>query len=203
MRYSTDSEHPFDTDNRAWRRLGDVVGEHFDVITWNRGSDGRPVMLTLTDLRTGDTVTLAILDSLEIRDPYTLLAVHTGGELAAHGPTSGPTAADSHAATHALDSTTLAATRPTPLHDPAATALPATCWVDLPTDLAAALRPALDDARTAVLVLLDRTGGRLAAVGPFPTHTAADTWQPDDGPGRTADRLIVPLHPVTIQEARP
>ncbi|MEU4555739.1 hypothetical protein [Micromonospora violae] len=203
MRYGTDSEYPFDTDNRAWRRLGDVAGEHFDVITWNRESDSRPVMLTLADPRTGDTITLAILDSLEIRDPYTLLAVHTGGELAAHGPTGGATAANSHAATLALDSPTLAATRTTPLHDPTVTALPATCWVDLPTDLAAALRPALDGARTAVLVFLDRAGGRLAAVGPFPTHTAADTWQPDDGPGRAADRLIVPLHPVTTQEARP
>ncbi|WP_433458424.1 hypothetical protein [Micromonospora sp. CA-248212] len=182
---------------------GDVASEHFDVIIWSRDPDGRPVMLTLADLHTGDTITLAILDSLEIRDPHTLLAVHTGGELTAHGPTNGATAADSPAATLALDSTTLTATRPVPLHAPAITALPATCWVDLPTDLAAALRPALDDARTAVLVLLNRAGGRLAAVGPFPGHAAADTWQPDDGPGRAAGRLIVPLHPVTTQDARP
>jgi hypothetical protein len=203
MRYGTDSEHPFDTDNRAWRRLGDVTSEHFDVITWTRDPDGRPVLLTLSDMQTGDMITLAVLDSLEIRDPYALLAVHTGGELGAHGPTSGATAAGTHAATLALDSTTLAVTRPVPLHDPAATALPATCWVDLPSDLAAALRPALDDARTAVLVLLDRAGDRLAAIGPFPTHTAADAWQPDDGPGRTVDRLVVPLHPITLQDARP
>ncbi|MGX4657849.1 hypothetical protein ACWCHM_29640 [Micromonospora sp. SCSIO 07396] len=202
MRYGTDNEHPFDTDNRAWRRLDDVTGEHFDAITWTRDPDGRPVLLTLTDIHSGDTVTLAVLDSLEIRDPHTLLTVHTSGELDAHGPTSGATAAGSHAATLALDSTTLAATRPVPLHAPAATALPATCWVDLPTDLAAALRPALDDARAAVLVLLDRTSGRLAAVGPFPTHAAADVWQPDTGPGRTADRLIVPLRPVTLSEPR-
>ncbi|RNH99662.1 hypothetical protein EEZ25_21965 [Micromonospora aurantiaca] len=203
MRFGTDNEHPFDTDNRAWRRLADVTSEHFDVITWTRDPDGRPVLLTLGDLRTGDMITLAVLDSLEIRDPYALLAVHTGGELAAHGPTSGAETARSLAPILALDSTTLAVTKPVPLHDPATTALPATCWVDLPTTLAAALRPALDDARTAVLVLLDRTQGWLAAVGPFPTHTAADTWQPDGGPGRAADRLIVPLHPVTLQEAQP
>ncbi|MFB9238157.1 hypothetical protein ACFFWC_21805 [Plantactinospora siamensis] len=203
MRFGTDNDHPFDTENRAWRRLNDVTSEHFDAITWTRDPDGRPVLLTLGDLRTGDMITLAVLDSLEVRDPYALLAVHTGGELAAHGPTDGATAAGSHAATLALDSTTLNLTRPVPLHDPAATALPATCWVDLPTTLAAALRPALDDARTAVLVLLDRSAGRLATVGPFPTHAAADTWQPDGGPGCTADRLIVPLHPVTLQEARP
>ncbi|SCF42694.1 hypothetical protein GA0070216_115109 [Micromonospora matsumotoense] len=203
MRYGTDSEYPFDTDNRAWRRLSSVTSEHFDAITWTRDPDGRPVLLTLTDMPTGDVVTLAVLDSLEIRDPYTLLAVHTGGELDAYSPTSGATAAGAHAATLALDSTTLAATRPAPLHDPTATALPAACWVDLPTDLAAALHPALYDARTCALVLLDRTGGRFAAVGPFPAHAAADAWQPDDGPGRTADRLIVPLHPVTHQEAQP
>ncbi|PZG15610.1 hypothetical protein C1I95_19255 [Micromonospora craterilacus] len=203
MRYGTDSDHPFDTDNRAWRRLGDVASEHFDVSTWTRDRDGRPVLLTLSDLRNGDMITLAVLDSLEIRDPHALLAVHTGGELGAHGPTSGATAARSHAATLALDGTTLAMTRAVPLHDPAATALPAACWVDLPPDRAAILRPALDDARTTVLVLLDRTVGRLAAVGPFPTHAAADAWQPDDGPGRATDRLIVPLHPVTLQEAQP
>ncbi|MET8062171.1 hypothetical protein [Micromonospora sp. NPDC005313] len=201
MRYGTDDDHPFDTDNRAWRRLSDVTSEHFDVITWNRDPDGRPVLLTLRDMRTGDTVTLAVLDSLEIRDPHALLAVHTSGELGAHGPTSGAEAAHSHAATLALDSTTLAVTRPVPLHDPAVTDLPATSWVDLPPDLAPILRPALDDARTAVLVLLDRTEGWLATIGPFPNHAAADTWQPADGPGRTADRLTVPLHPITIEQA--
>ncbi|MEV6514969.1 hypothetical protein AB0M37_04180 [Micromonospora chalcea] len=203
MRYGTDDDHPFDTDNRAWRRLSDVTSEHFDVITWNRDPDGRPVLLTLRDMRTGDTVTLAVLDSLEIRDPHALLAVHTSGELGAHGPTSGAEAAHSHAATLALDSTTLAVTRPVPLHDPAVTDLPATSWVDLPPGLAPVLRPALDDARTAVLVLLDRTEGWLAAIGPFPDHAAADTWQPADGPGPTADRFTVPLHPITIEQARP
>ncbi|MEV7331395.1 hypothetical protein [Micromonospora sp. NPDC093244] len=203
MRYGTDDEHPFDTDNRAWRRLRDVTSEHFDAITWNRDPDGRPVLLTLRDIPTGDTVTLAVLDSLEIRDPHALLAVHTTGELGAHGPTSGAEAAHSHAATLALDSTTLAVTKPVPLHDPAVTDLPTTSCVDLPPDLAPIMRPALDDTRTAVLVLLDRTEGWLAAIGPFPTHAAADTWQPADGPGRTADRLTVPLHPITIEQAQP
>ncbi|MFD6754897.1 hypothetical protein [Micromonospora gifhornensis] len=201
MRYDSDNEYPFDTDNRAWRRLGDVTSEHFDAITWTRDPDARPILLTLRDMPTGDTITLAVLDSLEIRDPHALLAVHTSGELDAHGPTSGATAAHSHAATLALDNATLAATRPAPLHNPAAPTLPATCWVDLPADLAATLRPALHHARAAALVLLDRTGGRLATVGPFPTHAAADAWQPDDGPGRTADRLIVPLHPIAPHEA--
>ncbi|MFV2112918.1 hypothetical protein ACFHW0_11355 [Micromonospora sp. LOL_025] len=202
MRYGTDDECPFDTDNRAWRRLSDVTSEHFDAIFWNRDLDGRPVLLTLRDMHTGDTITLAVLDSLEIRDPHALLAVHTSGELGAHGPTSGAEAARSHAATLALDSTTLAVTKPVPLHDPAVTALPATGWVGLPPDLVPVLRPAPDDARAVVLVLLDRTEGWLAAVGPFPTRAAADRWQPADGPGRAADRLTVPLHPVTIEQAQ-
>ena len=32
MRY-TDTAHPFDTDNRAWRRFGDVTSDHFDLLT--------------------------------------------------------------------------------------------------------------------------------------------------------------------------
>jgi hypothetical protein len=200
MRYGTDNEHPFDTDNRAWRRIGDAISDHLDAVTWTRNRHGRPVLLTLCDTQTGDMVTLAVIDSLEVREPHILLAASTDHRLTAHGPTGSADTAASHATALAPHT----ATMPTPLHDPSTKAVPATCWVDLSSELAAARRPALDDdARIAVLVLLDRTGGRIAAVGPFPTRAAADAWQPDDGPGRTADRLVVPLHPVTLQEARP
>ena len=33
MRYTTDTDYPFDTDNRAWRRFTRVLGDHFDVLT--------------------------------------------------------------------------------------------------------------------------------------------------------------------------
>jgi hypothetical protein len=37
MRYAdTDTAHPFDTDNRAWRRFADVTSDHFDLVTWTR-----------------------------------------------------------------------------------------------------------------------------------------------------------------------
>ena len=54
MRY-TDTGHPFDTDNRAWRRFGDVTSDHFDLLTWTR-EDGRPTLLTVVDLASGDHV---------------------------------------------------------------------------------------------------------------------------------------------------
>jgi hypothetical protein len=71
MRYTTDTDHPFDTDNRAWQRFTDLLGEHFNVMTWTK-QDGRPVLTTLSDLATGDTFTVAILDSLEMRQPHAL-----------------------------------------------------------------------------------------------------------------------------------
>src|SRR5205814_5552651 len=61
----------FDPTNRAWQRLHLAVEEHLDVITWRR-DDGRPVLLSLVDLRSGDVVTLAVIDSLQLRDPHAL-----------------------------------------------------------------------------------------------------------------------------------
>jgi hypothetical protein len=77
MRYTADTGYPFDTDNRAWQRLLAVSGEHFDTVTWSR-QDGRPVMLTLYDLATGDGFTVAVLDSLEVRDCWATLKITMG-----------------------------------------------------------------------------------------------------------------------------
>src|SRR4051794_32374824 len=73
----------FNPDNRAWRRFTTVAGEHFDVGDWTR-EDGRPVRVSLTDLDSGDVLTLAILDSLENRDPYALLVLTADGAMAAY-----------------------------------------------------------------------------------------------------------------------
>ena len=198
MRYTTDTDYPFDTDNRAWRRFTQVLGEHFDVVDWAK-EDGRPVLTTLVDLASGDAFTVAVLDSVEVRDPYALLAVTTGGDLAAHGPFDGEQAAASYTPQLAMTDAAVAATRPMPLHHPDQPAVPDDVWRPVPAELARLARPALADARTAALVLLDRDRAVLAAVGPFPGHTAADAWRPTPDLDPTTDRLVVPLHAIPVE----
>lgn len=199
MSHGTAPETSFDPDNRCWQRFGHIITEHFDAIFWVR-EDGRPVLLRLRDPRTGDTFTLAVIDSQEVRQPHVLLTISTTGHLAAHGPASGAEAADAYAPALAFTDTTVAATRPAPLHDPAHTPLPDSAWVDMPAELGATLRPADDDTSTAVVVLLDRDGGRLAAAGPFRNHATASAWQADGRHTHNADRLVVPLHPVPVPD---
>jgi hypothetical protein len=204
MRYTTDTDYPFDTDNRAWRRFTQVLGEHFDVVNWAKEEDGRPVLTTLVDLASGDAFTVAVLDSVEVRDPYALLAFTTGGDLAAHGPFGGEQAAASYAPRLAMTDAAVAATRPMPLHHPDQPAVPDGIWHPVPADLARLARPALTDARTAALVLLDRDRAVLAAVGPFPGHTAADAWRPTPDLDPTTDRLVVPLlHAIQVEPGTP
>lgn len=196
MRYGTDSdtEAPFDTDNHAWRRFTTVADDHFEVVTWTRPDD-RPVMVCLVDLHTGDTCTLAILDSVEVRDPHALLILTATGEVTVHGPATGAIAAEGHAAHLALTDTTVAASRPVPLHDPATTALPDTVWADLPPMPVAPA--AVDGDVRAVAVLLidrDRDRDRLAVVGPFSGRATAQRWRPTNG--GTAERHITALHPI-------
>lgn len=195
MRFD-DDQSPFDTDNRAYQRLLAIAGDYFEVITWVRDRDDRPVLTTLIDLASGDMFTVAIIDSLEVRDPYALLAFTATGLLSTHGPFAGATAASSHTATLALGDSALFATRPAPLHHPDEATLPDTAWLDVPDQLAAAARPALADTPTAALVLLDRPSRRLAAIGPFTRPADALSWTPTPAPGPDTDRLVVPLHPV-------
>jgi hypothetical protein len=198
MRYTTDANYPFDTDNRAWRRFADVASEHFEIVGWTK-DDGRPVLTTLIDLTTGDAFTIAILDSVEVRQPHALLAFTLAGDLSAHGLFDGEPAAANHAPHLAMTDPAVAATRPVPLHQPDQPTLPDEAWFAVPDPLARLARPALADTRTTVLVLVDRTRAVLAAVGPFRTHAAAEAWRPTPDLGPDArpdvDRLIVPLYP--------
>jgi hypothetical protein len=197
MRY-TDTDHPFDTDNCGWRRFTQVLGEHFDIVDW-ADDDGRPVLTTLVDLSSGDTFTVADLDSVEVREPYTLLAFTVGGELAAHGRFDGDPAAESYAPRLAMTEAAMAATRPVALHDPGQLDMPDGSWFAIPAHPACATVATIGDARAAVLVLLDRYRGLLSAVGPFPGHVAAHAWRPapDVDPG--VERLIVALRPATTR----
>lgn len=195
MRYDSDNEYPFDTDNRAWQRLLAVASEHFEVLTWIREHDGRPTILTLTHASSGDVVSLAVMDSLEVTDPYVLLAVHTDGRLTAHGPGTGQATAQEYGPVLALTDTTTAATAAVPLHDPAEPTVPDTAWRHLPDDVAAHLRTAPADTRTTVVVLLDRAGQRLAVAGPFTDEVSATVWAPA-GAGEAIEQLLVPLRPI-------
>jgi len=108
-------QYPFNTDNRAWCRLPTALGEHLDLVTWQRDGDGRPILVSLVDLGSGDIVTLAVLDSQEMREPHTLLAFTVDGDLAGHGhSTASP---QRHPSPHSWPCST--PTSPPP-HDPAA-----------------------------------------------------------------------------------
>lgn len=196
MRYGRDDQSPFDTDNRAWRRLLALANEHFETLTWQR-DDGRPVIITLADLTSGDMISLAVMDSTEMREPHVLLALHTDGRLTTHGPASGATTTDTYAAHLAKTDPTIVATIGVPLHDPAQPTLPDAAWRPLPGDLAENRPPVTADTRTLAVVLLDHTGDRLAIVGPFTGAATAAAWRPADPSDQPVDRLAVPLHPLT------
>jgi hypothetical protein len=194
MQFSIETNYSFDTDNRAYRRFQQVLGEHFAVVGWTTADTGRPTFMTIGDLDSGDVFTVAILDSLEVRDPYALLTVTVAAGLLAYGPFEGGQAA----ATAAPMFAEVRATRPVPLHHPEHTSLPDSIWCDLPSELAD-LRPAPHDAPRVALVLVDGEAGRVAAVGPFTSRAVAAAWRPDAMPG-LAERVIVALQSAPTDE---
>jgi len=191
----------FNPDNRAWRRFTATTVEHLDLIEWTR-EDGRPVMVSLVDLASGDTVTLAVMDSLEHRDPYALLAATVDGALAAHGPFHGGQSAAGHAPLLAAADPAVFATCAVALHPADQPNLPDDAWLPLPADLAPAAHPApTDTTAAAVVVLLDRTRAVAAATGPFRNRAAADAWRPAPDLDPAVDRLVVAVHPAPPEPA--
>ena len=198
------TEYPFDVNNRAYQRFLNILPEHFEIASWTREDDSRPVMTTLIDIRSGDGFTVAIMDSLEMRDPYALIAVTRDGELSAYGAFEGETAAASHAPDLVMADTSVVATCTMPLRHRDRLALPADAWGSMPVPLAQRVRPAVAAAaRAAALVLLDRSRAMLTIVGPFINHTEADNWHPRPDHDGDVDRLIVPLHPAPFDPHRP
>jgi hypothetical protein len=181
---------PFDENNRAWRRFSAAITEGIDVITWQTVDQDRPVMLSIVDQGSGDAVTLAVIDSVEVRDPHVVITVSREGGLAVHGPVDGPQAAAAHGPNLARTDLTIAATKPAPLHGRDAGATP--LWEPVPAHLAGILHPEPVE-HAAAVVLLDRTTNTLIVVGPFvDDHTAAAWNTAAHGSGH--DTLIVPLH---------
>jgi hypothetical protein len=195
MRYGNDDEYPFDTDNRAWQQLLAVASEHFEVLTWTREGDGRPMIITLAHAASGDLVSLAVMDSREVTEPHVLLAVHTDGRLTAHGPGKGPATAQEYGPVLALTDATTAATVAVPLHDPTEPSVPDAAWRHVPDNITAGLRTAPADTRTGVVVLLDRAGQRLAVAGPFADEVSATVWTPAEA-DEAIEQLLVPLVPI-------
>ena len=188
----------FNPDNRAWRRFTTTTVEHLDVVEWTR-EDGRPVMVSLVDLDSGDTVTLAVLDSVENRDPHVLLAVTGDGAVTAHGPFEGGQAAAGYAPALVLPGAedaddAIIATCPAALHRSDQPAIPGTAWQAVPEEIAASAHPAPGGTGAAVLVLLDRTRA-VATVGPFDEHSVAGAWRPTPHIKRTVDRLVIGVRP--------
>jgi hypothetical protein len=190
----TPDRRPVNPDNRAYRQLRSTVTEHLDLVTWAT-ADGVPVLLTLIDIDSGDAITLALLDSHEIREPHVLLAVTTGVAVTAHGPFNGNTAAANHAPLLAINDERIAATRPLRLHHPHHTTIAALGWVDIPEPLLAGLRPADLNTRSVTLLLLDRAAARIAAIGPYPHPAAARAWAQRTGLPAGVEPVSVPLLP--------
>lgn len=182
-------------DNRAWRRFRTLAGEHFHMVAWCQ-EDGRPVMVTLIDQGSGDAVSLAVIESVEDDEPYALLAVTADAAVTAHGPMPGGAAASACAPRLAAADPAITATGPVPLHQSHQTRLPDHVWRPLPAKVAGSAHPMQGDQTPAmVLVLLDRAGGQVAAIGPFSDPAAARAWHPTPEVDAAVDRLVVGLHP--------
>lgn len=183
----------FDPDNRAYRRFLTVIGEHFDVAQWLRDSDQQPVMVTMTDLDSGDMFTVGLMDSVQATAPHILAAIDISGGISAYGPFRGDTAANSHAGTVALSRGDVAATRALPLHRPD-NVPPTDAWATAPADLAEIIHAVDAAGPAAIVILLDRQQLSICAVGPFPDHNIAATWPLPDDLAPTVQRLTTALH---------
>jgi hypothetical protein len=187
--------HPLDTDNRAYQRWRHLIDEHFTILAWETADTGRPALVTMMDPDSGDTFTVAIVESLEERDPHALLTVTVTAQLLAYGPFAGEQATTSAAPTLAHTIPDIHATCPVPLHDPGEPTVPDSVWRALPPHLTD-LQPAPTDAPSAALVLLDRAAARVATIGPFTVVTAAALWQPTVAP-TDVERLVIALQPAS------
>jgi hypothetical protein len=180
--------------NRAYQHFHTIAAQHFDLLAW-RVADDLPTLLSLVHPTSGDTLTVALVDSHEIHEPYVLLAISTAVAITAHGPFNGHAAASSQAPYLAMFDDRVAAIRPIRLHRPDHTTPADLGWAAIPQPLLPGLRPALVDTRGCVLLLVDRAAGRLAAAGPFPHRAAARGWALSAGLPAGIDPILAPLIP--------
>jgi hypothetical protein len=181
----------FDEGNRAWQRLTAALGEHTDLRIWRHADTDRPVLVSVGDPGSGDTVTLSVVDSQAIHDPHVVISVSRRGWVAVYGWFDGLEAAAAGGAQLALADTGVEATKPARLHAPDGQTA-ALVWEPVPDELIAVLQPEPLGDTTVAVVLLDRDAKRLTLVGPFPDQDAADDWDASAHTGYA--RLTVPLH---------
>jgi hypothetical protein len=197
-------DSPAATANQAWQRLRGLISDHFTVVAWTTDDEvghQTPVLASLIEPASGDAVTIAIVDMHTPRQPHALLAVSTAVAVTGHGPFGSQRAARRHGRHVAATDPSVAATRPVPLHHPDLPTLAGDAWTAIPDVIAAHLRPGhVAGPARSLLLLLDRTRGRITAVGPFPDPDAATAWQPADPTPGDVDRLVVALIPVDTTE---
>jgi hypothetical protein len=181
--------------NAAWQRFWKLVEEHFETVCWN-DDDGRPTLLTLIDLPSGEALTLAPLDAMDTDPAAVLLVSAADTRLSARGPLAGSAAANDLTLrlAEADDDPPTGATCPVLLHPPDQPRIPPQAWIEMPEPIATTVwAPPVAGAGPALLVLLDRAAARMIVIGPLATVSEAKRWQPQPLPDPRVDRLVVAL----------
>jgi hypothetical protein len=181
--------------SQVWQRFLKLVQEHFETVCWN-GADGRPTLVTLIDLPSGEALTLEPLDALDT-DPAAVLVVSAADtSLSARGPLAGSAAANdlTYRLAEPADGHP-GATCPVLLHPPNQPVFPQQAWMEVPEPLAKTMwaPPPVAGATPVVLVLVDRAASRMAVIGPLATVSEAERWAPQPPPDGLVDRLVVAL----------
>ncbi|GGK36763.1 hypothetical protein GCM10010124_31770 [Pilimelia terevasa] len=190
----------FDPTNGAYVKLKELILEHFDIIEWTREQDNpTPVMVSFMDIATGDAFTMRPIDSITDTDPITLLVFTAAGQVRAHGPYRGRTAANTMKAEIAAADTTIALAFTAALHPPTETLPgPADAWHELHPRISTDVEFVTSRHGPQIMLCIDWTQRRLLPVGPFPDADTADLWQPDNvPPGASTDRLDLTLPTAT------
>jgi hypothetical protein len=133
---TTHTDQPPQAGSAVWQRFWELVEEHFETVCWN-DDDGRPTLLTLIDLASGEALTLTPLDAMDT-DPAAVLAVSAADtSLSARGPLAGSAAANDLTLrlAEATDRPTGAAC-PVLLHPPDQPHPPPQAWLEMPEPIA-------------------------------------------------------------------
>jgi hypothetical protein len=192
---NTQTDQPPRAGNAAWQRFWKLVEEHFETVCWN-DDDGRPTLLTLIDLPSGEALTLSPLDAMDTDPAAVLLVSAADCRLSARGPLAGSAAANDLTLrlAQADDDPPTGATCPVLLHPPDQPRLPPQAWIEMPEPIAAHVwAPPAGGAGPVLLVLLDRAAAQMKVIGTLATVSEAESWQPQPPLDPRVERLVVAL----------
>lgn len=180
--------------SRAWQQFLKLVEEHFETVCWH-DAHGRPTLLSLIDLASGEGLTLAPLDAVDTDSAAVLVVSAADTSLSARGPLAGSAVANdlTYRLFEAADRPT-GATCPVLLHPPDQPHIPPQAWIEVPEPLARDMwaAPAVGEGPV-LLVLLDRAAAMMKVIGPLATVSEAERWAPQPPPDGPVDRLVVAL----------